>query len=854
MDASKDLLRSYNVVGEKNKGSQNNIMFKARKGKREFFVKFHMKMCPPNEPEMPLVKMGEDKAMVLRKHQKQVKKVQQLQKVFEEYYEYKKKLYTAIRGKDKKDDTLNCPLEFWWEWVNEDPVKGRRICIEAEPWLLKSADVKASRGVSAVCELPSDKRREIILSFAQNLAKLHSRGVVHSDIKPNNMVVSTEGGAYVGSFIDFDMSFFANEPPSPMLRKYIMGGTDEYNSPEKTVIEYQSDDPDIDISPIDYKADIFALGFSFFEYLTGEGDFPVEINGEKSRERLITSVFLNGGTLDLLFNDDYNDKLTDLEVAIICWCLDPDPQKRPTAEVLYRVIFNNDLSVIPLEYKRFNSHEPWNSEYVFNYPLFKELNIEVSRIDVPNQYVVKGRDGNVELDEAQLIEIGFLVKHSESESRTESKPWVRDRIVYIPQKGVEITRGGSEGYYIVTKNGINRTVTAEKLVSASLAEYTDPRRIRGRDIDKPWEEDLITFTPLAKGIIRARAVGKYIVGKSEPEILDAEELVSRGFAKRLPYDISKPFPSDLDMTVNEICEYIFKTRTGRKYVAVSNGALYVGDKHQLANGGYVTVIGGRAESTAGDNNVWPSDKIVIKSRTDGIIVEKARVTGKYQVIFPPPNARIRYRDAKGLIAEGYAEPLSEPNLELPEEITSSNALKLVLGIGQNVSSANDFIIAIDRYERKKKSLSMESVRARELEERKRAEEQERLRAIEEEKTRVEAVCVGEDKELVEEKTARTTAFKELNAIYRRERRKVYSFNEEAKARNIAEEKEFKAYAKSFQLAPFISLLEPAKRERRHRSRSAKRFFGGIGKLLLGLIITALFLVVVAIIIMLVIRY
>lgn len=850
MDASKALLRTYTVVGEMSKGSQNNVMFKARKGKREFFVKFHMKMCPPNVPEMPLVRMGEDKAKVLRKHQNAVRRAEQLQIVFEEYYEYKKKLYATIRGKDKNNDTLNCPLEFWWERVNGNPVNGCKVCIEAEPWLLKSADVKASRGITAVCELPPDKRREIILSFAQNLAKLHSRGVVHSDIKPNNMVVSIEGGEYVGSFIDFDMSFFANEPPSPMLRKYIMGGTDEYNSPEKTVIEYQSDDPDIDISPIDYKADIFALGFSFFEYLTGEGDFPVEINGEKSRERLITSVFLNGGTLDLLFNDDYNDKLNDLEVAIICWCLDPDPQKRPTAEALYQVILNNDLSAVPLEYKRFNCHEPWNSEYVFNYPLFKELNIEVSRIDVPNQYIVKGRDGNVELDEEQLIEIGFLVKHSESVSRAESKPWVRDKIVYIPQKGVEITRGSAEGYYILTKNGINRVVNAEKLVSATLAEYTDPRKIKGRDIDKPWEEDLITFTPLAKGIIRARAVGKYIVGKGEPEILDAEELVSRGFAKRLPYDISKPFPSDLDMTVNETCEYIFKTRTGRKYVAVSNGVLYVGDKNQLANGGYVTVIGGRGESTASDNNVWPSDKIVIKQRTDGIVVEKARVPGKYQVVFPPPNARIRYRDAKGLIAEGYAEPLADPTLELLEEVSPSNALKLVLGIGQNVSSANDFIIAIDRYERKKKSLSMESVRAKELEERRMSEEQDRLRALEEEKARVKAVGVGEDKELVEERTARAKAFKEIDAIYRRERRKVYSFDEEAKARVIVEEKEFKDSAKSYRLAPFISLLEPNKRERRHRSRSAKRFFGGLGKLFLGLILTVLALVVVTIVIVL----
>ncbi len=834
MDASKALLRTYTVVGEKNKGSQNNVMFKARKGKRDFFVKFHMKMCPPDVPEMPLIAIGADKAKVMRKYQSALRRAQQLQIVFEEYYNYKKKLYATIRGKDKNSDVLNCPLEFWWERVNESPVDGCKVCIEAEPWLLKCADVKRSGGIVAVSELPLEKRREIILSFAKNLATLHKRGVVHSDIKPNNMVISMERGAYVGSYIDFDMSFFPSNPPSPMLRKYIMGGTDEYNSPEKTIIDYQSDDPDVDISPVGFKADIFALGFSFFEYLTGETDFPVDINGEKDRSRLLTSVLLNGGSLDLLFNDEYKDRLSDLEVAIICWCLDPDPENRPTAEELYQVILNNDLPKIPFAYKRFNCHEPWNNAYVFNYSLFKELNIEVVRLDIPNQYLIKGRDGNIELTEDQLMEIGFLIEPREvSTAKVEKKPWARDKIVYVPKKGVEIVRGDSEGYYVMTKNGIERVVTAGNLVAASLAEYTDPRKINDDNINKPWEEDLITFTALAKSIIRARNVGKYIVGKNEPEILNAEELVSRGFAKRLPYELSNPFPTDSDMTITDACEFIFKTRTGRNYVVVSNGSIYMGDKKQLAAQGYVTIPGSRVESV--DTNVWASDNIVIKPRTDGIVIEKARVTGKYQVIFPPPNARIRYRDAKGLIAEGYAEPVASSSGEL-EEITPSNAIRAVLGIGQNLSSANDFIVAIDRYERKKKSISMEGLRAEELENRKKTEELERRRAISEENERAKDDLRNDAREVVEEKNARARAFKDLEKIFRREKVKTYNGDEEETARRIAEDKIFETSSKRFQLNPCES-PNPLRKAGRHRARVAKRFFKIVGKIILGIIIT-----------------
>lgn len=840
MDASKALLKTYTVVGEMNKGSQNNVMFKARKGRREFFVKFHMKMCPPDVPETPLIPIGADKAKVLRKHQSAVRRAQQLQIVFEEYYNYKKKLYATIRGKDKNSDVLNCPLEFWWERVDENPVNGCKVCIEAEPWLLKCADVKRSRGIVAVSELLPEKRREIILSFAKNLATLHERGVAHSDIKPNNMVISMERGAYVGSFIDFDMSFFPSEPPTPMLRKYIMGGTDEYNSPEKTIVDYQSDDPDIDISPVGFKADIFALGFSFFEYLTGESDFPVDFNGEKDRARLLTSVLLNGGSLDLLFNDEYKDKLTDLEIAIICWCLDPDPDNRPTAEELYQVILNNDLPRIPFAYKRFNCHEPWNNAYVFNYSLFKELNIEVIRLDIPNQYLVKGGDGNVELSEEQLIEIGFLIEpRGDSSAKAETKPWVRDRIVYIPKKGVEIVRGKSEGYYIMTKNGIERTVTAENLVAASLAEYTDPRKINDENITKPWEEDLIAFTALAKGIIRSRSVGKYIVGKTDPEILNAEELVSRGFAKRLAYDLSELFPTDFDMTLTDACEHIFRTRTGHNYVVVSNGSIYMGDKKQLAAHGYVSVPSSKTETS--DANVWPSDNIIIKPRTDGVVIEKARVTGKYQVVFPPPNARIRYRDAKGLIAEGFAEPVVNTEGEL-EEVSPSNAIRAVLGIGQNLSSVNDFIVAIDRYERKKKSISMEGVRAEELENRRKTEELERRSAIEEERERTkESDLRNISREAVEEKNARARAFRELEKIFRRESVKTYNGDEEATARSVAEEKIFTTASKRFQLNPF-SAPDPLRKAQRHRARITKRFFKIIGKIILDIIITAVVLI------------
>lgn len=105
-------------------------------------------------------------------------------------------------------------------------------------------------------KLPKEQATGICLQIADAMEHAHRRGIVHGDLKPQNILVANTDGKAIATIIDFGISF-VNGDAMRYSGKHIYASV-LYSSPEQL-----SDD---EISP---RSDIYQLGLIFFECLLG---------------------------------------------------------------------------------------------------------------------------------------------------------------------------------------------------------------------------------------------------------------------------------------------------------------------------------------------------------------------------------------------------------------------------------------------------------------------------------------------------------------------------------------------------------------------------------------------------------
>lgn len=126
----------------------------------------------------------------------------------------------------------------------------------------------------------------LLKTVAHSLRILHNLEIVHSDLKPSNVLIKRTELGYTTKLIDFDSSYVVGEPPSPEE----IVGTMNYYSPE--LVSYIQGTGDA--AELTQASDIFALGLIYAEYLTGE--LPAF---DPAHHEAAIAV-LNGTTLQLL--------------------------------------------------------------------------------------------------------------------------------------------------------------------------------------------------------------------------------------------------------------------------------------------------------------------------------------------------------------------------------------------------------------------------------------------------------------------------------------------------------------------------------------------------------------------------
>lgn len=101
--------------------------------------------------------------------------------------------------------------------------------------------------------------RKIIRDILEALSSAHRQGVIHRDIKPDNILLPDNGGIKIADF------GIARIESSELTQHGDLMGTPAYMSPEQCMG-----------NPVDNRTDIFSTGAILYHLLTGEKPFPGE--------------------------------------------------------------------------------------------------------------------------------------------------------------------------------------------------------------------------------------------------------------------------------------------------------------------------------------------------------------------------------------------------------------------------------------------------------------------------------------------------------------------------------------------------------------------------------------------------
>jgi serine/threonine protein kinase len=149
-------------------------------------------------------------------------------------------------------------------------------------------------------KMPLTAVLDLILQVCSGLEYAHKHGIIHQDIKPANIFMQPDGHAKI---VDFGLACPAGNID------FDMPGTAYYMAPEQ-----------IQGEPVDERTDIYSLGITAYEMITGQRPFPEDTIA------LVMEKHLNED------GPDPRSLMPDLPVDLsdfVTMCMRKNPKERP---------------------------------------------------------------------------------------------------------------------------------------------------------------------------------------------------------------------------------------------------------------------------------------------------------------------------------------------------------------------------------------------------------------------------------------------------------------------------------------------------------------------------------------------
>jgi serine/threonine-protein kinase len=128
--------------------------------------------------------------------------------------------------------------------------------------------------------LPPDLVISLARGAARGLHAAHASGIVHCDVKPENLFAVEANRVRTLKILDFDLAFVpSQEVAADADGPVFLRGTAKYMAPEQIVGD-----------PVDPRTDVYALGVVMFRLLTGHVPFDLELGTTLLRHQLGSPV------------------------------------------------------------------------------------------------------------------------------------------------------------------------------------------------------------------------------------------------------------------------------------------------------------------------------------------------------------------------------------------------------------------------------------------------------------------------------------------------------------------------------------------------------------------------------------